>query len=98
MVIIDRASNMAARRLVEDHSQAGRGSPRERNVDYEEWIHGFILVRVFDRLSELRLLKEYLSLPRAQADGYLMEVIANYLDFISDTVTEAMKQLDSNIH
>jgi hypothetical protein len=84
---------MAARGLLE----SGRRPRKEAgldSLDCEEWIHCFVLVRVLDRLKSLGMINEYIKLPRAQADGYLMSVIPNYVELIRDSVSDALEQLE----
>jgi len=97
MILIDRAAGMAARGLVESAHGPKKGAGPE-SVDYEEWIHCFVLVRVLDRLKALGLINEYIKLPRAQADGYLMSVIPNYVELIRDSVSEALEQLEPSLY
>lgn len=93
MILIDRAAGMAARGLLESGHRPRKGADQE-SLDYEEWIHSFVLVRVLDRLKALGMINEYIKLPRAQADSYLMSVIPNYVELIRDSVNEALEQLE----
>ena len=93
MLLIDRAAGMAARGLAGSDSRLKKDAGPD-GLDYEEWIHCFVLVRVLDRLKALGMINEYIRLPRAQADGYLMAVIPNYVELIRDSVTEALAQLE----
>ena len=93
MLLIDRAAGMAARGLV-DTERRPRKDSKPDGLDYEEWIHCFVLVRILDQLKARGMINEYIKLPRGQADAYLMEVIPNYVELIRDSVTEALEQLD----
>ena len=93
MLLIDRAAGMAARGLAGSDPRLKKDAGPD-GLDYEEWIHCFVLVRVLDRLKALGMINEYIKLPRTQADSYLMSAIPNYVELIRDSVNEALEQLE----